>query len=111
MPKQVILNNEVEIRKAPIDLAVVKSLESISGIEGNEIMAALRYNVITPKQFSTITGLDISTILNMLREVNFKPKLNACYPFMVEKEKGPMFIIRDEDFENYLISFIKRTQK
>jgi len=100
------LISNIECKFVKTDPALIDSLAEARKITPELVKKCTRYNVFTVQQFSTLTGLDVSTIHNLTRpsvigeEVG--TKLNYCYPFPDNDGRGPKFIIRDEKSEKYL---------
>jgi hypothetical protein len=71
------------------------------------IHECLQYNVLTPKQFCYLAGKAASTVTNLIQPKFSKGELQTgldhCYPFKNLKTPGPLFIVRNEKCESYLI--------
>lgn len=71
-----------------------------------QVKALMRYNVWTVKQFSDVSGLDVSTITNLARPAfignKIGTKLDLCFPYPDSDGRGPKFIFRNEKSERYI---------
>lgn len=97
-----------EIRLVKKDDELINRVVASNGIfkDPKEVAQMLRYNVFTVKQFSDLTGLAQSTILNkcrpIYREGNLVTDLDFCHPFADLDGMGPKFIIRNDKSESLL---------
>jgi hypothetical protein len=72
-----------------------------------KVRIILRYNMLTPKQVSDISGLSIYSITNKTRpkydpEGNLTTELDVVYPFIDVTGQGPKFIYRNEKLDRLL---------
>ena len=107
----------VEVGLVKTDPEIIKKLferlkaEKNSGCknpytEEKQVKTLMRYNMWTVNQFVDVTGLSVSTIINMARP-NFignkmGVKLDTCYPYPDSDGKGPKFIVRNEKSERHI---------
>jgi len=99
----------VECKFVKTDPELIDIINTRTGIDKMRIRRMVRYNIFTVNQFSSLTGLAVSTIRNLIRPcVNDKvsggwdTKLDYCHPYQSEKEQGPLFILRNVKAEKYL---------
>ena len=96
---------KLECKFVKTDPEVIESVANKTGKDPQKIQRAMRYNVFTVKTFATLTGLSVSTILNKTSESvingNIDTELDFCYPFGLEEDEGPKFIVRNEKAEKY----------
>lgn len=96
----------VECRYVKTDPEIIESIAKKREIEPVRVKSMMRYNIFTIKQFSDLTGLAISSIVNKTRPISrngeWSTDLDFCYPFQDKKDTGPKFIIRNTKSEKYL---------
>lgn len=94
------------------DIEIIESLAKKTGLSCDDIKDMMAYNMFTVNQFSNLTGLSVSSILNKTRETvidgNIGTELNYCHPFRDKKFEGPKFIVRDVKSEKFIDKFINR---
>jgi len=104
--EQLGLIEDTECKFVKIDIALIEAIAKRTNQPLEIIKKALRYNIFTIKQFSTLTGLDVTTINNLTRpsiiDGKVGAKVNFCFPFPDGEGKGPKFVIRDAKSESYL---------
>lgn len=106
-----IINQELRLVKKDEELirAIIKK-RGWSEESYDRVRDMLRYNVLTMKQASEITGLDVTSIANKLRPKvkngEMSTELDSTYPFKTLDEVGPKFIVRNEKFESQIKKYI-----
>lgn len=74
--------------------------------EEKQVKALMRYNVWSVKQFSDVSGFDVSTINNLTRPAvidgKIGIKLDYCFPFPDSDGRGAKFIVRNSKSEKYI---------
>jgi hypothetical protein len=107
----------VEVARKKTDPEIIKKLfarlskEDCSGCENPyteeaQVKTLMLYNVWTVKQFSDVSGLDVSTVTNYSRPAyvgnKIGTKIDICYPYPDSDGKGPKFIVRNAKSEQYI---------
>jgi hypothetical protein len=75
------------------------------------IAEMLRYNIVTVRQMSELTGTSLSTVTNKIRP-SFKnneisTELDHTYCFPSIGDSGPKFVVRNEKFHAFIVSALK----
>jgi hypothetical protein len=108
-PSQLGLIENTENRLFKIDPDFVKGIverRANPKITESIVRKELRNGFFTIKQFSDLSGLDTSTIHNLLKPTIINgevgTKLDYCHPFPDSEGNGPKFIYRNDKSEKYL---------
>lgn len=85
----------------------IGAVKAKTKLSEERIRSMLQYNIFTIRQYSHLSNMMISTIMNKLKPKFsgghiLSPELDICYPFPSSKSKGQKFIIRNEKSEKYL---------
>ena len=96
----------IECKLSKTDGALIESIASRREISQDKVRCMMRYNMFTINQFSNLTGLSVSHVLNKTRpsviDGKIDTELNFCYPFQDSMNEGPKFILRDKKSEKYI---------
>lgn len=96
----------VEIRLVKTDGEVIDSIAALRALDPVKVKSMMRYNVFTIRQFSELSGLATSSIVNKTRPISrdgqWVTDLDFCYPFQSKDDTGPKFIMRNEKAEKCL---------
>ena len=94
------------VRKDPDLAGVIVNALNIDKDRISIITEMLRYNVLTTKQVSELTGMAVSTITNKTRPIykngELVTELDFTFPFRTLTETGPKFIILNDKLYNLL---------
>lgn len=107
---QVNMSNKFEIKTVrPPRKLVMAVYGSMRGLSLQDIKASLGRNIITPAQLSELTGVAQTKISTMSVEKD-NPKahknritLKRVYPFQTSDNVGPIFILRDESCDEFIL--------
>jgi len=102
---------KIEIKLCKVDEDLVEKIMKKREFpeEKREIVRnMLRYNCWTFRQFSDLTGLNLSTIqfftlMKYNKQGELVSNLDICYPFQGIDDDGPKFIVRNEKSMRYLV--------
>lgn len=104
--KEFGLLSGVECKFVKTDPEIIDAIAARINLDPAKVKAMMRYNIFTVKQFSELSGLAISSIINKTRPINrengWETDLDFAYPFADSKDSGPKFIVRNEKSEKYL---------
>lgn len=104
------MSNKFEIKstRPPFKMTMAISRKE-RGMSLEKIKAMLGYNIITIKQLSELTGKKQDRI-SMMSLPNANPKahksdfeLTRVYPFETSDSVGPIFIVRDEQCNKFIL--------
>jgi hypothetical protein len=108
--EEVGLISEWKVKEVVSDLLLCKKISDKTGYSVEVISEMLRYSIITAQQLSEICCVDYSTIINAikpkLRKTEITTILNYTKPFLQNRTKGPIFIVRDEKCINFISKHI-----
>lgn len=99
------------IQKQETDGALIRKIAIMRGLKIQTVVMMLRYNVITPNQLCTLTGLSLNTVMNMCRTGKKKgvvvPSKLTQVGIMPEMRDGVeipgrLYILRDEKTEDLI---------
>jgi hypothetical protein len=106
MEEKVGLIKGVECKFVKTDIEIIDSLVARTGMGAEMIRVMMRYNMFTINQFSDLTGLSVSHILNKTRPSVIDgvvgTELDFCFPFQDQGNPGPKFIVRNDKSEKYI---------
>lgn len=109
MEEKLGLITGIECRFIKTDPELLESIAKRIGSTKKKVKAMMRYNVFTISQFSDLSKLDESTIINKTRPSIIDrttgvlgTALDYCFPFSSIKSTGAKFIVRNEKSERYL---------
>lgn len=104
------MGNKFEIRcTRPAQKLVLAISRKKRGLELADIKSMLGYNILTIKQLSELTGEreDRISVLSLdnpnPRAHKNKCKLSRVYPFRSSERTGPVFILRDEQCDQFIL--------
>ena len=99
----------IECRFVKTDPEIIEAIAKRIGKPDTRVKSMMRYNVFTIGQYSCLSGLAVSTILNKTRPSitdkatgSWGTELDYCFPFQDCSDNGPKFILRNEKAEKYL---------
>ena len=99
----------VECRFVKTDPEIIEAIAARIGKDQARVKSMMRYNVFTISQYSCLSGLAVSTILNKTRPSivdkttgALGTELDYCHPFHDCDDNGPKFILRNSKSEKYL---------
>ena len=99
----------IECRYVKTDPEIIEAIAKRTGIDQQRVKSMMRYNIFSVLQFSELSQLAVSSILNKTRPsiVNKETgdlgtELDFCYPFQTKNQSGPKFVVRNEKSEKYL---------
>ena len=99
----------IECRFIKNDPEIIEVISKRIGVDIPKVKAMMRYNIFTIGQYSCLSGLAVSTILNKTRPSIIDKstgalgtELDFCFPFKDCSDNGPKFILRNEKAEKYL---------
>lgn len=97
--------------KKVVSLDLINKIQKIRHLKLADVLAAFRYEIISPKVLHKIVDKDLGYInlMSTIKKVkgSEKSKLTPVYPFKFQDEYGPKFILIDKK----CIEFIKKTLK
>lgn len=104
------MSNKFEITTVrPKRKLVMAVYNSTRGLTFEDIKGSLGRNIITVAQLSELTGVDKNKIFQMSVERD-NPKahknrisLKRVYPFQTSDTVGPIFILRDEACDDFIL--------
>ena len=106
MEEKLGLLKGVECKFVKTDPELIQALVVRTGMNEDAVKAMMRYSMFTVNQFSDLTGLSVSHILNKTRPSvingSVGVELDYCYPFRDKDNDGPKFIVRNAKAEKYL---------
>lgn len=99
----------IECRYVKTDPEIIEAIATRTGIDAQRVKSMMRYNIFSVLQFSELSQLAVSSILNKTRPsiVNKETgelgtELDFCYPFQTKNQSGPKFVVRNEKSEKYM---------
>lgn len=99
----------IECRFIKTDPEIIEVIAKRISTDQAKVKSMMRYNVFTIGQYSCLSGLAVSTILNKTRPSimdratgGLGTELDFCFPFQDCNDNGPKFILRNEKSEKYL---------
>lgn len=99
----------IECKYVKTDPEIIEAIAARTGIDAQRVKSMMRYNIFSVLQFSELSQLAVSSILNKTRPsiVNkdtgdLGTELDFCYPFQTKNQSGPKFVVRNEKSEKYL---------
>jgi len=109
MEEKLGLITGIECRYVKTDPELIESIATRIGSTKEKVKAMMRYNILTISQFSDLTTLKASTIINKTRPSVIDratgvlgTELDYCFPFSSITSPGPKYIVRNERSEKYL---------
>lgn len=105
-------NNVVDIKAMPWDSKVIKKIATCRMLPVDQIKPLLKYNVMTFRQLSIITGVTESRIRNACIKSQKKggaltARLTICNPFP-DDSAGKLFVLVDEKCKDYIYKSISQ---
>lgn len=97
-----------------LNVQLLNCIMGKTGVGIAEAQRTVRYNIITPKQLSMITGRSVSAIQNLMRpklSEEGDPTLKQVFPFALKDQKGPSFILFNKSCYDYIITTCTSTTK
>jgi|GEM_PF-4452193 len=78
---------------------IQKIAQSFSNMDERKVSDIMRYNVLTVRQVTSVTGLSVNDIWCLIR----KKKLVRCAPFRSHDSKPEsVFVLRDKTLEEFI---------
>lgn len=99
----------IECKYVKTDPEIIEAIAKRIDTDPQRVKSMMRYNIFSVLQYSELSGLAVSSILNKTRpsivdkEVcKIGTELDFCYPFQTKNQVGPKFIVRNDKSEKYL---------
>ena len=99
----------IECKYVKTDPEIIEAIAKRTGIDPLRVKSMMRYNIFSVLQYSELSGLAVSSILNKTRPsiVNKEDgalgtELDFIYPFQTKDQSAPKFIVRNGKSEKYL---------
>ncbi len=96
----------VAINRQDTPKAILTAISEKRNIPFNTVVKMMRYNVLTVKQLSQITGVSVVDIMNWTKAgKKTLPKITEVGVFVefdAAENRGPLCILRDERTENII---------
>ena len=99
----------IECKYVKTDSEIIDAIAKRTGIDPLRVKSMMRYNIFSVLQYSELSGLAVSSILNKTRPSivdkrtgAWGTELDYCFPFQDCNDNGPKFILRNEKAEKYL---------